>query len=556
MENPYVDCIGHLTARKIGRRAGVAIDLERVIEKAVETGTASRSTPSPTGSTCRTSARAAAGEAGLLVPVTTDAHRASALDYVELGIGQARRAWLTKKQVLNTRTWAQIEQTRKRRAVPRGRRGGARVGGVVSRARGRAAVLAQVEPGWSARALPASPPEQGEPFSAVLRDVEDDPLPAVTHWQHPRFFAYFANHGSEPAILAELLAAALNQNGILWRTAPASTELEGGRWTGWRSCSACLRAGTATSRTPRRPSTLDALAAARELHAGPARRRRVRARALLDREGGHDRSSSSCGGRPSTTTFRMRPDALDLGDACAVVATVGTTSTTSVDPVPAIADACEGVGAWLHVDAAYAGSAMVCPELRWAFEGVERADSLVVNAHKWMLTRSTARSLWTSRPEDLRRAFSLVPEYLRTPDDGRVASPSMGLRSGAVPRAEALGGAALLRARGPAAADPRARAARRAVRGLGAGGAGLGALGPAALLARLLPTGGPGRGERGAARAVSTRPARLFLSHTKLDGRYVLRLAIGQERTTEDDVRRRGTSCVVRPPPCESLCTS
>ena len=120
---------------------------------------------------------------------------------------------------------------------------------------------------------------------------------------------------------------------------------------------------------------------------------------------------------PPDEAFAMRADAVgDLSDAAIVVATVGTTASTAVDPVPAIADACERAGAWLHVDAAYAGAAMVCPEFRWAFDGVDRADSLVVNAHKWMLTPMDCSLLWSSRPEALRRAFSLVPEYLRTPD--------------------------------------------------------------------------------------------------------------------------------------------
>src|SRR5204862_1782574 len=115
--------------------------------------------------------------------------------------------------------------------------------------------------------------------------------------------------------------------------------------------------------------------------------------------------------------FRLRMDELDLTDAAAVVATVGTTSTASVDPVPAIAAACAEAGVWLHVDAAYAGSAWVCPELRWSQAGVEAADSLVVNAHKWRFTPMDCSLLWSRRPEDLRRAFSLVPEYLRTSDE-------------------------------------------------------------------------------------------------------------------------------------------
>ena len=120
---------------------------------------------------------------------------------------------------------------------------------------------------------------------------------------------------------------------------------------------------------------------------------------------------------PSDAEFRMRTDTLELDDAAAVVATVGTTSSTSVDPVPAIADAAERDGAWLHVDAAYAGAAWVCPELRWSQAGVERADSVVVNAHKWLLTPMDCSCLWTRRPADLRNAFSLIPEYLRSRDE-------------------------------------------------------------------------------------------------------------------------------------------
>src|SRR5947207_1214580 len=136
---------------------------------------------------------------------------------------------------------------------------------------------------------------------------------------------------------------------------------------------------------------------------------------------------------PVDDQFRMLPGGVELGDAAALVATVGTTSTTSVDPVAPLAGACRAAGAWLHVDAAYAGGAMVCPELRWAFDGVELADSLVINAHKWMFTPLDCSLLWTSRPDDFRAAFSLVPEYLRTPDSEDALSlseygPALGRR--------------------------------------------------------------------------------------------------------------------------------
>ena len=160
----------------------------------------------------------------------SDAHEIGAQDYVELGIGQARRAWLTKADVLNTRSWAQIERIRKRAPVDLRRDGAAALEWAASYLErvGELPVLAQVEPGLAARAAARRRrPRHGEPFSAVLDDLDEMILPAMTHWQHPRFFAYFANSSSEPAILAELLAGALNQNGILWRTSPALDRARG-----------------------------------------------------------------------------------------------------------------------------------------------------------------------------------------------------------------------------------------------------------------------------------------------------------------------------------------
>src|SRR5579884_893242 len=276
-------------------------------------------------------------------------------------------------------------------------------------------VLAQVKPGEVRSRLPAAPPEDPEPFSALLRDLDEVLLPGVTHWQHPRNFAYFAVSAAEPAILAELLSATLNSVAILWRTAPASTELEGlvldwtaqllglpAAWHGHIEDSAST-------------STLAAIIAARE-----ATGREV----VVCSDQAHssvEKAARMLGMRlrkvPSDRAFRMDVSQVgDLSDAAVIVATVGTTATTSVDGVAGIAEMAERDGAWLHVDAAYAGAAMVCPEHRWAFDGVERADSVVVNAHKWMLTPMDCSLLWTRRPEDFRAAFSLIPEYLRTPD--------------------------------------------------------------------------------------------------------------------------------------------
>jgi aromatic-L-amino-acid decarboxylase len=400
-------------------------------------------------------------------------------------------------------------------------------------------VLARVRPGEVRRALPPSPPEEGEPFTAVLRDLDEILLPAVTHWQSPRFFGYFAISAAEPAILAELLAAALNQVAFLWRTSPASTELElltldwlrqllglPGGWHGHIEDSAST-------------STLAALIVARHVSGG--------SRVLCSE---HAHSSVEKGARmlgletvktPADGEFRMDVAALERelgrGDTAAVVATVGTTSSTAVDPVPEIADLCEAAGAWLHVDAAYAGSSWVCPELRWSQAGVERADSLVVNPHKWLFTPMDCSALWTSRPDDFRNAFSLVPEYLRTHDEAESLSeygPALGRRF------RSLKLWAVLRCYGRRGLQERIREAIR-LAGLFEGWVreelGWELCAPRrfsvvcfrreatdeeneALLDRVNATG------------------EIFLSHTRLDGRYVLRLAVGNERTTEADVAR------------------
>ena len=274
--------------------------------------------------------------------------------------------------------------------------------------------LAQVAPGDVRAALPASAPEHGEEFPAVLQDLDEILLPGITNWQSPRFFAYFSTTGSEPAILADLLAAGLNQVGILWRASPALQELEEvtlvwlaellGLPDGWHGH---LEQGASVA-------TLGALAAAREAKPGH----------VLASEHAHSSVERACRllglelrKVPVDDEFRLRPEALELEGASAVVATVGTTSTTSVDPVAAVVERCASAGVWVHVDAAYAGSAMVCPELRWAFEGIEGVDSLVVNPHKWLLVTQGCSAFWTQRPEELRAAFSLVPEYLRTSDE-------------------------------------------------------------------------------------------------------------------------------------------
>ncbi|MDP9303345.1 MAG: aminotransferase class V-fold PLP-dependent enzyme [Actinomycetota bacterium] len=396
-------------------------------------------------------------------------------------------------------------------------------------------VLAQVEPGDIRGRLPAAPPERGEPFASVLRDLDEILLPGITHWQSPRFFAYFANSSAEPGILAELLAATLNSVAFIWRTSPASTELEA-HTLDWTAQLLGLPSGwhghiedTASV------STIAALAAAREANGGHV---------VVCSEEAHssvERAARLLGLEtrkvPLDDEFRLDPAAVDLTDAAALVATVGTTSTTAVDPVPVLADACEAAGVWLHVDAAYAGSAWVCPELRWSQAGVERADSLVVNAHKWLFTPMDCSLLWTRRPEALRAAFSLVPEYLRTSDEAENLSdygPALGRRF------RSLKLWAVLRCYGREGLQARIREAVRLAElfeGLVRAEAGWEVCAPRAFsVVCFRRSGSDDENEELLARVNET--GELFISHTKLGGRYVLRLAIGNERTTEADVRR------------------
>jgi aromatic-L-amino-acid decarboxylase len=396
-------------------------------------------------------------------------------------------------------------------------------------------VLARVEPGDVRARLPQHPPEQGEPFENLLGDLDEVLLPGLTHWQSPRFFAYFATCASEPAILAELLAAGLNNVGILWRTSPALQELEEvtlgwlaellGLPVGWHGQ---LEDGASIS-------TLAALAAARH--------RRPDHRVVVCSEHAHSSVEKACRllgldvrKTPADEAFRLRADALDLTDACAVVATVGTTSSTSVDPVAAIADACEEHGAWLHVDAAYAGSAMVCPEHRWAFDGVERADSVVVNPHKWLLTAQGCSAFWTRRPDELREAFSVVPEYLRTSDE--VASFSeYGPALGRSFRALQLW--AVLRCYGREGLQAAIRSAvglAETFEGRVRDEPGWELCAPRPFSVVCFRRDGSDDDNAALLERVNAR-GEIFISHTKLGGRYVLRLAVGSPRTTEEDVR-------------------
>ena len=304
------------------------------------------------------------------------------------------------------------------------------------------AVLPAIEPGSVRPLFPVSAPEEPETIDAILADYRCLVEPNATHWQHPGFFAYFSTTASGPGILGEMLTAAIGQNAMLWRASPIGTELEE-VVVDWLRQALGLPDGfdgllTDTAST----STLIALAAARETGGVDASARGLAGRddlgaglrvyASAEAHSSVEKACMTLGlGRvslvrvPVNERFEMVPSALADAIAAdraaglrpiAVVATVGTTSSTSVDPVAAVADTAEREGLWLHIDAAYAGPVALLPDRRAPFAGWERADSIVLNPHKWLFTPLDASLLLTRRMDVLRAAFSLVPEYLRTLD--------------------------------------------------------------------------------------------------------------------------------------------
>jgi aromatic-L-amino-acid decarboxylase len=393
-------------------------------------------------------------------------------------------------------------------------------------------VAADVRPGQVRSALPDVPPEQPEPFADVLRDLEDVILPAITHWNHPRFFAWFSNTGSEPGILAELLIAALNVNCMTWLASPAATELETTTLDWLAQLIGLPREWHGHIEDTASTATVAALAAARHERPGGAVYASEEANFSVEKAarllGLEYRKVET------DEQFRMRAD-FSLDDATAVVATVGTTATTSVDPVSELATRCADAGIWLHVDAAYAGSAAVCPELRWCLDGCDRADSVVVNPHKWLFTPMDCSTLWTRRPEALHGAFALVPDYLAATADAidlKDYGPALGRRFRALKLWTVLRmyGAEGLRA-----------LIREHVR-----------------LAQLFASWVEAEPdwEIAAAHPFSTvcfrhteidnhelarratATGEVFLAATNLRGRPTIRLAIGNAQTSEDDVRR------------------
>ena len=428
-------------------------------------------------------------------------------------------------------------------------------------------VLSQVQPGEIAAQLPADAPEHGEPFERLMQDFERIVLPGITHWNSPRFFAYFATSAAPVAVAAEALSAALDVKAMLWRTSPSATELEEvvmswlGRLMGLPQDYTGIIYDTASI------GGFTALAAAREsLHLG------IREHGMTGRdlpvlrayitEHTHSHIEKACialgVGREnvvrvaSDAEFRMSPQdlaaRLDADIAAgmrpmAITATAGTTSTTSRDPIEDIARIARERGVWLHVDAAYAGVAAIMPEYRWVLSGAEQADSIVVNPHKWLFVPMDCSALYVRDLELLRRTFSLIPEYLRTPEESVRNYMDYGLQLGR--RFRALKLWFVLRYFG-------AEGLREHLRGhiaLAQEFAGWVQREPdweilaphpfSVVCFRYAP---PGRSEA----ELESRNSKIldsvngtgeaFLSHTKLGERYALRLAIGNLRTTHEDV--------------------
>jgi len=310
-------------------------------------------------------------------------------------------------------------------------------------------VLAQIEPGDLKAQLPVAPPEQGEAMEQIIADVDRLIVPALTHWSHPSFFAYFATSTSAPGIFGELLSAAFDNKAMLWRTSPASTELEGVTLDWLRQMMGLDAGMTGIIYDTASVSSMHAIAAAREgvelriREEGMSGRKDLPLLRVYISEQAHSSIEKGVitlglGQRglrkiPTDAEFRMDVGALEAAieedkangivPFC-IVATVGTTSTSSIDPVSEIIPIGEKHAMWLHVDAAYAGSAAVVPELRHILKGCERADSLAVNPHKWLFTPFDLSVLYCRHLDLLRRAFSLVPEYLRTPEQEQVRSGS------------------------------------------------------------------------------------------------------------------------------------
>jgi aromatic-L-amino-acid decarboxylase len=414
-------------------------------------------------------------------------------------------------------------------------------------------VTPAVRPGDIRHQLPPSPPEQGEPFPTMFQDFQRVILPGMTHWNHPGWFAYFPCNNSPPSILGEMLASSMGAQCMSWATSPAATELEQVVMDWLRQLLGLPEGFVGVIQDTASTATLVALLSARE-RAGAGAPLTVYASGEahssvdkgvklagigLDRLR-HIAVDAEYAMKPAELERAVRADlAAGFRPAC-VVATVGSTSSSAIDPLPAIADICRRHGIWLHVDAAYAGAAAVVPELRWVLEGAELADSLVCNPHKWLLTNFDCTAYYLRDPDALLRTFQITPEFLRTSYDADVVNfRDWGIQLGR--RFRALKLWFVLRSYGAeglremirhhvalaqefaawVAADSRFRVTAPVPLGL--------------VCFRYEPGGMEGDEQRDGLNArllaLVNDSRRVHLTHTRLGGRYTLRLVVGQRAT-------------------------
>ena len=435
---------------------------------------------------------------------------------------------------------------------------------------GQRPVTPDVNPGDILRQLPPSPPAEGEPFARLFRDFTDLIVPGMTHWNHPGWFAYFPGNNSPPSVLAEMLTATLGAQCMSWATSPAATELEQVTMDWLRQMIGLPPQFTGVIQDTASTSTLVALLSARE-HATrsqgeggrpAADRSRLTVYASSEAHSSVDKGVKLAGYDhdrfrrvPVDQRFAMLPDALDqmldhdiaagLTPAC-VVATVGTTSSTAIDPVDRIAEVCRRHGVWLHVDAAYAGTAAIVPELRGLFHGVEHADSVVLNPHKWMLVNFDCSAYFVRDTDALLRTFQVTPEYLRTAADPAVVNyRDWGIQLGR--RFRALKLWFVIRSYGVSGLQEVVRTHVALARELGQWieeSSEFELMAPVPLGLVCLRYNPPGRkldearlDELNAALLAHVNATRrVHLTHTRLAGRYVIRVAVGQRQTGPEHV--------------------
>ncbi|MCB1150214.1 aspartate aminotransferase family protein [bacterium] len=418
-------------------------------------------------------------------------------------------------------------------------------------------VRSAVEPGAVRARLPEHAPARGEDWDAILQDIDDIILPGVTHWQSPNWFAYFPANASGPAVLGELLAAGLGVQGMLWSTSPACTELET-HVLDWLVEMLGLPArfrsdgpGGGVLQDTASSAVLCALLAARERCDGDpvaycstqthsSVEKAVRVAGLGVERLRAVETDAAHAMNPAALRARMEADRAAGLTPAFVCATLGTTSSHAFDPVPAVAEVCAVFGAWLHVDAAHAGTAALCPEFRWQNEGLERVDSYCFNPHKWMFTNFDCDCFWVADRGPLLRALSILPEYLRNAptESGAVID----YRDWHIPlgrRFRALKLWFVIRHYGVEGLRHHVREHVRLAQDF----AGRVANDPDWELAAPAPLNlvcfrhhaGDAATER-ILEAVNAS-GELFLTHTRLNGRYVIRMSIGQTHTQERHVR-------------------